>query len=114
MAKTKETQIAAIEKKIATLQQRKKALMSKNHKRILDRIVLLATQNGITAREILASLKSPKPASGEPKGRLTKRKTVSPKYKNPENPKQTWSGRGRMPLWVKALAAAGTLESARQ
>jgi len=24
---------------------------------------------------------------------------VAPKYRNPENPSQTWSGRGKRPLW---------------
>jgi DNA-binding protein H-NS len=26
---------------------------------------------------------------------------VFPKYQNPKNPAETWSGRGRQPLWVK-------------
>lgn len=26
---------------------------------------------------------------------------VAPKYRNPENPEQTWSGRGKPPLWIK-------------
>jgi DNA-binding protein H-NS len=30
-----------------------------------------------------------------------------PKYRNPENPRQTWSGRGRQPGWIKAGLAAG-------
>lgn len=32
---------------------------------------------------------------------------VLPKYRNPENPSQTWSGRGRMPLWVKRVQMEG-------
>ncbi|ADO42264.1 H-NS histone family protein [Ketogulonicigenium vulgare] len=33
------------------------------------------------------------------------------RYRNPENPDQTWSGRGRKPQWVHDLDAAGmTLE----
>jgi DNA-binding protein H-NS len=32
---------------------------------------------------------------------------VQPKYRNPENPRQQWSGRGRQPLWVTRLLAAG-------
>lgn len=27
------------------------------------------------------------------------RAAVAPKYRNPENPAQTWSGRGKRPLW---------------
>jgi len=35
----------------------------------------------------------------------------APKYANPGNPEQTWTGRGRQPQWVKdAFAAGKTLE----
>jgi DNA-binding protein H-NS len=30
-----------------------------------------------------------------------------PRYRNPENPEQTWSGRGRRPRWVHEASAAG-------
>jgi DNA-binding protein H-NS len=32
---------------------------------------------------------------------------VSPKFQNPEQPSQTWSGRGRQPRWVNELLEAG-------
>ena len=32
---------------------------------------------------------------------------VFPKYQNPKNPAETWSGRGRQPLWVRELLRAG-------
>jgi DNA-binding protein H-NS len=32
---------------------------------------------------------------------------VHPKYRNPAIPSETWSGRGRQPLWVIALLAEG-------
>jgi DNA-binding protein H-NS len=31
----------------------------------------------------------------------------APRYRNPENPDQTWSGRGRRPRWVHDAEAAG-------
>jgi len=31
----------------------------------------------------------------------------SPRYRNPENPAETWSGRGPQPSWVEALRARG-------
>lgn len=31
-----------------------------------------------------------------------KRGAVAPKYRNPENPSETWTGRGRQPLWFAA------------
>ena len=33
--------------------------------------------------------------------------TVAPKYRNPANSSETWTGRGRMPLWIKALTDKG-------
>ncbi|MBD3679870.1 MAG: H-NS histone family protein [Rhodobacteraceae bacterium] len=30
-----------------------------------------------------------------------------PKYRNPENPSDTWSGRGRQPAWFKDALAKG-------
>jgi DNA-binding protein H-NS len=32
---------------------------------------------------------------------------VLPKYQNPKNPAETWSGRGRQPLWVRQQLRAG-------
>jgi DNA-binding protein H-NS len=32
---------------------------------------------------------------------------VHPKYRNPERPSETWSGRGRQPLWVGAQLRSG-------
>ncbi|MCF7701813.1 H-NS histone family protein [Loktanella sp. M215] len=35
-------------------------------------------------------------------GQVKKTKAVSPpKYRHPENPEQTWTGRGRQPDWMK-------------
>lgn len=36
------------------------------------------------------------------------RATVKPKYRNPENPSQTWAGRGVKPRWMQALIAQGS------
>ena len=35
------------------------------------------------------------------------KKAVKPKYRNPEDPDQTWSGRGRKPEWVNAWLESG-------
>jgi DNA-binding protein H-NS len=39
------------------------------------------------------------PARG---GKGGKRGTVAPKYRNPDDPSQTWTGRGKRPLWFAA------------
>lgn len=40
--------------------------------------------------------------------KTTKRSIVAPKYRNPGNPEQVWSGRGRQPIWFKEAIVAGT------
>ena len=32
---------------------------------------------------------------------------VLPKYQNPKNPSETWSGRGKQPRWLKAQLRSG-------
>jgi len=36
---------------------------------------------------------------------------VKPKYRNPANPSETWSGRGRQPRWMAALVQKGKAPS---
>jgi DNA-binding protein H-NS len=44
-------------------------------------------------------------------GRGGVRGAVAPKYRNPENPAETWAGRGLKPRWLAtALKAGGKLE----
>jgi DNA-binding protein H-NS len=42
-----------------------------------------------------------------PKGRATKGGKVAPKYRDPKNPENTWTGRGRMPRWLAAATKGG-------
>src|SRR3954451_17029592 len=37
-----------------------------------------------------------------------RRRGVSPKYRNPDNPEETWAGRGRQPKWVEDRLSQGT------
>ena len=48
--------------------------------------------------------------SGEANAESPRRRAypkVAAKYQNPQNPSQTWSGRGRQPHWVSSLLASG-------
>lgn len=39
------------------------------------------------------------------------RRPAKPKYRHPNNPEQTWTGRGKHPIWVRdALSVGYTLE----
>lgn len=57
-----------------------------------------AEEHGFSLKDLLASGKAPKAA-------------VAPKYANPDNTSETWTGRGRQPRWVKDhLTAGGTVD----
>lgn len=59
----------------------------------------IARQHGYTLEKVLS------------KAPVTVRKSVLPKYANPADSDQTWTGRGRKPKWVvEALATGKTLE----
>jgi DNA-binding protein H-NS len=36
-----------------------------------------------------------------------KGRKVKPKYRNPDNRSETWTGRGRMPVWMTAMVRKG-------
>jgi DNA-binding protein H-NS len=110
-------QLAAIRKQRELLDKKEQALKSKSHDKVLAQIVTLAKQVGLTAADIAQALSSGKAAKAGKAPKAAKKgalagKKVAPKYRNPANPEQTWTGRGVSPTWVQALKAAGTLDSA--
>lgn len=56
----------------------------------------LVKSSGFTIEELFARGRS-----------AAKGKTVAPKYINPENRAETWTGRGRKPKWLVAKLAKG-------
>jgi DNA-binding protein H-NS len=44
---------------------------------------------------------------GRPPGSGRAGRKVAPKYRNPKNRSETWSGRGRMPLWLQGMVKQG-------
>ena len=118
------TAVAQLEKIRAAklkLEKEEQRLMSRTHDKVLAQIVQLAQSAGLTASQISAALgskgkttgKSSAKAAKAPKAkRATAGKKVPAKYRNPANPEQAWSGRGRTPLWVQELQNAGQLASA--
>lgn len=92
MSRTELEQLRAeIEKAMASLDERRKA-----EARAAAEIA--AREYGFSLEDVVAA--SPK------------RKTKSaPKYRNPHDPRKTWTGRGRQPTWIKeALAEGKSLE----
>lgn len=66
-----------------------------------------------TAKEIKAPIKAVRKTQAKPKAAKSETTARTPKlvskakYKNPDNPKQTWSGMGRKPGWLIAHLDAG-------
>lgn len=48
-----------------------------------------------------------KPAKAPKSTKKDGRSKVAPKYRNPDDASETWTGRGRKPKWVEALLASG-------
>ena len=77
----------------------------------------MAKEAGLSAGDIAKALSTGKPAKAGKAPRAAKKgalagKKVAPKYRNPANAEQTWTGRGVSPAWVQELKAAGTLDAA--
>ena len=107
-------------KELATLISKAKDQQTRIAKRtpiatVRSKITKFAKAEGYTLDELFgatsgkASKKIAKTAGAKPTRKLGK---VAPKYANPEDPEQTWTGRGRKPRWVQdALDAGKKLES---
>ena len=79
------------------IQQAIKSTQLEQRKQALKQYQEIAQSLGLTPEEILSGEKTKE-----------KRARVKAKYQNPDNKRQTWSGRGPQPKWIKDLLAAGT------
>ena len=58
--------------------------------KVREQILALAKSVGVPLNEIMKGVQDKKPG-----------KTVAPRYQNPADSAQQWTGRGRHPQWVK-------------
>lgn len=90
---------------------------SNSQEKLLKELKAVAAKHGTSLEAILAGKQTKaKPAVGAKTPRIKKaakaRAKVAAKYANPADASQTWTGRGRKPLWVVAALDAGqSLES---
>lgn len=81
-------------------QQRQDDLRKGKAAKLREKVEAMIKAEGFTLEDVYPRL-----------GRRTRRTgTVKPKYRNPENPAMTWSGRGKRPRWFNAALAAGKKE----
>lgn len=70
--------------------------ISKRHQQevleVREKIEELLELHGFTLEEVMSARKT---------------RTVKPKYRNPNNPNETWTGRGRRPSWVEQIVSSG-------
>ncbi len=88
---------------IAKAEQRKQNLQQEKSGKVRDKLIALAKAEGFTIEELFG-LRRGRKTRGKSKG------IVKPKYRNPANPAETWSGRGKRPRWFNAALAAGKKE----
>ena len=119
MATSVASQLAKLRKEREALEKREKALQTRTHTRAIEKILAIAKDAGLSAADISAAMGGGKKKSAKAKAKVAgavkkagPRGKVAPKYKNPADSTQTWTGRGKSPVWVQALKNAGTLDSA--
>jgi DNA-binding protein H-NS len=100
------SQLAKLRKDREALEKREKALLAKTNDKVLSKIVTLAKEAGLTASDIAKALGANKAAKSGKAPRAAKKgalagKKVAPKSRNPANPEQTWTGRGKAPKWIE-------------
>jgi len=89
--------IAELQELTKKIEQRLKQLHRAERTRILSQMEELAAGAGMNPEEVAAHFTNAKKA----------KKAGTPKYRNPADPTQTWTGRGRKPRWLETLVKKG-------
>lgn len=80
-------------------------------KKLAARIRKMAEAEGMSLKEVLNASGTKSKSGTNRKKAAAKRGRVKPKYRNPADRRQTWTGRGRKPAWVaEHLKNGGKLE----
>ena len=87
-----ESLLLAAEKRKALISRRRPPSVVRNE------LIALADSYGYAISEILDVSHAPPVVAN--RSRAQKQGKVSPKYRDPENRRNTWSGRGLMPRWL--------------
>jgi DNA-binding protein H-NS len=85
---------------IARAKARQDELVKEKAAKLREKINALVKAEGFGLDEVL----------GRPGGRGKARGKVKPKYRNPADPSQTWTGRGKRPRWFSAALSSGRKE----
>ena len=94
--------------------QKRKTVVSKRQPitKVRAQLVKAAQKAGYTINELFgtgapaAAAKAPRAARGS-KVAKTKGSKIAPKYRDPANPANTWTGRGKQPRWLAEYTNGG-------
>jgi DNA-binding protein H-NS len=90
--KMSHAELSAMEQRIARLKMEKR---ESERAALRQKVTDMAKAHGFDIRELL-----------DGRGRKGKG-SVAAKYRDPKNPENTWTGRGRMPRWLAAATRGG-------
>lgn len=103
-AKELDALISQAKRRMTTLKKRKPVAT------VRSKLNALAAAEGYTLVELFGGKTTAKKAAAKPRKAAKKGRKlgkVAPKYRNPANPKETWTGRGKQPRWMAALTKKG-------
>ena len=103
VSKLNERQLTAL---MAKIQARLHELQLEKVARVRDKVIAMITSEGMDYAELMEHTAF---ARRKKRGSKVPAK-VAPKYRNPADRSQTWSGRGRQPRWFKAALRKGKTE----
>lgn len=97
--------------------KKRRSLLSKRKPvaTVRSRLEQIARAEGYSIAELFGTRggAAPAVATDAPRAKGTRKPSkmagtkVAPKYRNPENPAETWSGRGKQPRWLQAQTGNG-------
>lgn len=111
-------QFSKLQKQKSEIDKLQALLVDRDAKKSLAKIIAVIEQAVSLAHGIAEHQAAGKSGlAGKKRGRKPGRsklagRKVPPKYRNPKDKEQTWTGRGRMPLWAAELHEAGRLNRA--
>jgi DNA-binding protein H-NS len=86
---------------ISKAQTRQNELRKEKVVKLREKIHAMIKAEGYAFEDIFGGTRGKTKRAGTP---------VAPKYRNPANPEQTWSGRGKRPHWFNDALKAGKKE----
>lgn len=116
---TTNSKIQKLKAQIKKLEQKENILVARKQARALTQITTLVKTSGLSVAQVTTALgrRTPKKNTKRIEGKAVNEsklagRKIAPKYQNPANGTETWTGRGRAPKWAIELKAAGKLDTA--